>query len=148
MTRRALRASILFLCCLSLACSDTDTAPGVTPPAGDTIVQDEPVPLGDAGEGTDPLDAQLEAEDSSADEADIPSDVSGDEAEVDILEDAGPEDDAPEEDVVDERFFAQENTGLSNDYVFKGAWAGPDGEMVLVGNAGAIARRLVARLRP
>ena len=58
-------------------------------------------------------------------EAGVVDDDTADVTNDEVQTDSSPSDDVEE---VDE-FFSQENTGLSADYVFKGAWAGADGEM-------------------
>jgi hypothetical protein len=80
----------------------------------------------------------------------VTSDVPGPEG--DVLEDvvevedttpdvtAGDVED-PDDVPPDDRFFQQLGTGLSADFVFKGAFAAPDGRLVLVGNNGVVATR-------
>jgi hypothetical protein len=132
--------------CLAAGCGDAATGSEPVAPETDTQAQvDATITPDDA---TTEVDASAGPDDTESTAADTQSDSSTDtstdeDTEDSVSDDAdgGEQGDSSAEDVIDERFFAQENTGLSTDYVFKGVWAGANGEMVLVGNAGAIARR-------
>ena len=138
--------TIACMFCLAAGCGDAATGSEPVAPETDTQAQvDATITPDDATTEVDGSAGPDDTESTAADtQSDSSTDTSTDEDTEDSVSDdadGGEQGDSSAEDVIDERFFAQENTGLSTDYVFKGVWAGANGEMVLVGNAGAIARR-------
>ena len=150
-------AKLLALgCVLSLAaCGGGITgnnSGGDTPPSDASAASDtEGAEADDSAGSSTTADAALEdTTEQSTDDATGP-DVEGGDTSVD--DDGGVSDtestgdvasgDAASDDTEDaepdERFFEQIVTGLSADFVFKGAYAGPNGRLVVAGNDGVVA---------
>lgn len=104
---------------------------------------------GVSGDFPDPVPVDTDRPDATGDggEGDVPGpDVEPDEGPPDVPEDPGPGGDEggdAEEDTgpVTVITVEQEQTGLSNEFVFKGLWGAPDGRAVAVGNNGVIVSR-------
>lgn len=135
--------ALLSVLCLAMplaACSADDAGDGATSTAGSEDVTD-------ASTGSD----ASSPEDSSVVEPDV-TDASTSDAAVEdtavedttVIEDVPVNLDAEPEDASKTaivRWFESESTGLGQDFVFKGGWAGEAGRIVTVGNDGLVASR-------
>jgi hypothetical protein len=129
--------ALALVSCALIACSDNaEEGPAAGPDGGGDIAADA-AGTPDGGEITS------DAADDSQPEFDSP--VS------DIMSD-GPEDVITPPDMIEPdtgsdvqtaiiRWFAPEPTGLGQDFVFKGGWAGETGRIIAVGNDGVVASR-------
>jgi len=108
-------------------CSDAGTEGGqsVDPNAPPTQEDASGPEIGGSPDASKPTTEDVET-DGTVDEDGGPGDVQGD------AEEAGPT-------VI--RYFQQELTGLSQDYVLKGGWAGETDRIVAVGNDGVVISR-------
>lgn len=118
------------LCLLLAACGAPAGTGGDSDPGPDQIPTDG---------GMEDLVADPGPEDTDEPDLIAADVVDGSETDLAIGDAVGDVDDGAQTALL--RYFEQENTGLSSDFVFKGGWAGEAGRVVAVGNDGVVASR-------